>query len=94
MDKTDTQIRDLREAMRAEKDVRVYKRMMAVRVVLAGHSTKDAACFADVCRRAVQEWTERFHRYASTASGISPEGAGSPAQSAGGSKSSQRIPRG
>ena len=63
MDKTDTQVRDLKEAMHAEKDVRVYKRMMAVRGVLAGHSTKDAACFADVCQRAVQEWMERFYKY-------------------------------
>ena len=35
-------------------------RMMAVRGILAGYPTKDAAYFADVDRRTVQLWVARF----------------------------------
>ena len=34
--------------------------MMAVRGILAGYHTKDAAYFADVDRRTVQLWVARF----------------------------------
>ena len=60
MDETDKKIRELTEAMRAEQDARIRNRMMAVRGVLAGYPTKDAAYFADVDRRTVQLWVARF----------------------------------
>ena len=60
MDETDKKIRELTEAMHAEKDIRIRNRMMAVRGILAGYPTKDAAYFADVDRRTVQLWAARF----------------------------------
>ena len=60
MDETDKKIRELTEAMRAEQDARIRNRMMAVRGILAGYPTKDAAYFADVDRRTVQLWVTRF----------------------------------
>ena len=60
MDETDKKIRELTEAMRAEQDARIRNRMMAVRGILAGYHTKDAAYFADVDRRTVQLWVARF----------------------------------
>ena len=60
MDETDKKIRELTEAMRAEQDARIRNRMMAVRGILAGYPTKDAAYFADVDRRTVQLWVARF----------------------------------
>ena len=60
MDETDKKIRELTEAMRAEQDARIRNRMMAVRGILAGYPTKDAAYFADVDRRTVQLWMARF----------------------------------
>ena len=51
----------LTEAMRAEKDIRIRNRMMAVMGVLKGHSTKTASDFADVDRRTVQLWVARFN---------------------------------
>ena len=51
MDETDRRMREITEAMRAEKDVRIRSRMMAVRGVLGGYSTRDAAYFADVDQR-------------------------------------------
>ena len=56
----DKMIRGLKEAMRTEKDIKTRNRMMAVRGVLGGYSTKDAAYFADVDQRTVQEWVARF----------------------------------
>ena len=53
-------IRELTEAVRAERDVRIRNRMMAVMGVLKGHSTKTAFDFADVDRRTVQLWVARF----------------------------------
>ncbi len=53
-------IRELTEAMRAEQDARIRNRMMAVRGILAGYPTKDAASFADVDRRTIQLWVARF----------------------------------
>ena len=50
MDETDKKIRELTEAMRAGQDARIRNRMMAVRGILAGYPTKDAAYFADVDR--------------------------------------------
>ena len=44
-------IRELKEAMRAERDIRIRNRMMAVMGVLKGHSTKTASDFADVDQR-------------------------------------------
>ena len=46
--------------MRAGQDARIRNRMMAVRGILAGYPTKDAAYFADVNRRTVQLWVARF----------------------------------
>ena len=60
MDETDKKIRELTEAMHAERDIRIRNRMMAVRGILAGYPTKDAAYFADVDRRTVQLWVTRF----------------------------------
>ena len=60
MDETDKKIRELTEAMRAEQDARICNRMMAVRGILAGYPTKDAAYFADMDRRTVQLWVARF----------------------------------
>ena len=60
MDETDKKIRELTEAMHAERDIRIRNRMMAVRGILAGYPTKDAAYFADVDRRTVQLWAARF----------------------------------
>ena len=60
MDETDKKIRELTEAMRAEQDARIRNRMMAVRGILAGYPTKDAAYFAGVDRRTVQLWVARF----------------------------------
>ena len=60
MDETDKKIRELTEAMRAEQDAGICSRMMAVRGILAGYPTKDAAYFADVGRRTVQLWVARF----------------------------------
>ena len=60
MDENSKKIRELTEAMHAEKDIRIRNRMMAVRGILAGYPTKDAAYFADVDRRTVQLWVARF----------------------------------
>ena len=60
MDETDKKIRELTEAMHAERDIRIRNRMMAVRGILAGYPIKDAAYFADVDRRTVQLWVARF----------------------------------
>ena len=60
MDETDKKIRELTEAMHAERDIRIRNRMMAVRGILAGYPTKDAAYFADMDRRTVQLWVARF----------------------------------
>ena len=46
--------------MHAERDIRIRNKMMAVRGILAGYPTKDAAYFADVDRRTVQLWVARF----------------------------------
>ena len=61
MSESSRKIRELTEAMRAEKDVRIRNRMMAVMGVLKGHSTKTASDFADVDRRTVQLWVVRFN---------------------------------
>ena len=60
MDVADKKIRELTEAVRAEQDARIRNRMMAVREILAGYPTKDAAYFVDVDRRTIQLWVARF----------------------------------
>ncbi len=56
MDETDI----LTEAMRAEKSIKLYTRISAVRYVLLGHPASNAATYADVTQRTVQLWVERF----------------------------------
>ena len=56
MDENDKKIRELTEAMHAERDIRIRNRMMAVLGVLKGHSTKIASDFADVDQRTAQLW--------------------------------------
>ena len=60
MDENDKKIRELTEAMHAERDIRIRNRMMAVLGVLKGHSTRIASDFADVDQRTVQLWVARF----------------------------------
>ena len=60
MDENSKKIRELAEAMRAERDIRIHSRMMAVLGVFKGHSTRIASDFADVDRRTVQLWVARF----------------------------------
>ena len=54
-------IRELKEAVRAERNIRIRNRMMAVMGVLKGHSTRIASDFADVDQRTVQLWAARFN---------------------------------
>ena len=63
MDENSKKIRELTEAMHAERDIRIRNRMMAVLGVLKGHSTRIASDFADVDRRTVQLWVARFDEY-------------------------------
>ena len=56
MDKNSKKIRELTEAMHAERDIRIRNSMMAVLGVLKGHSTRIASDFADVDQRTVQPW--------------------------------------
>ena len=60
MDENSKKIRELTEAMRAERDIRIRNRVMAVLGVLKGHSTKITSDFADVDQRTVQLWVARF----------------------------------
>ena len=60
MDENSKKIRELTEAMHAERDIRIRNRMMAVLGVLKGYSTKIASDFADVDQRTVQLWVARF----------------------------------
>ena len=60
MDENSKKIRELAEAIRAERDIRIRSRMMAVLGVLKGHSTRIASDFADVDQRTVQLWVARF----------------------------------
>ena len=80
-----SKIRELKEAMRAERDIRIRNRMMAVMGVLKGHSTKTASDFADVDQRTVQLWVAGSTKAASMASGTLPGGAGLHAQGTAGS---------
>ena len=56
MDENSKKIRELTETMRAERDIRIRNRMMAVLGVFKGHSTRIASDFADVDQRTVQLW--------------------------------------
>ena len=60
MDENSKEIRELVEAIRAERDIRIRNRMMAVLGALKGHSTRIAFDFADVDQRTVQLWVARF----------------------------------
>ena len=60
MDENSKKIRELTEAMHAERDIRIRNRMMAVLGVLKGRSAKIASDFADVDQRTVQLWVARF----------------------------------
>ena len=60
MDENSKKIQELTEAIRAERDIRIRNRMMAVLGVLKGHSTRIASDFADVDQRTVQLWIARF----------------------------------
>ena len=60
MDENSKKIRELTEAMRAERDIRIRNRVMAALGVLKGHSTRIASDFADVDQRTVQLWVARF----------------------------------
>ena len=60
MNENSKKIRELTEAMHAERDIRIRNRMMAVLGVLKAHSTKIASDFADVDQRTVQLWVARF----------------------------------
>ena len=44
MDENSKKIRELTEAMHAERDIRIRNRMMAVRRVLAGYPTRREGC--------------------------------------------------
>ncbi len=46
--------------MHVEKDNRVYARIIAVRSVLLGNTTAQAAEIANVTQRTVQMWIKRF----------------------------------
>ena len=60
MDETGKRIRELTEAMRTEKDIRIRDRMMAVRGVLSGHATSVATDFAGMDERTIRLWMARF----------------------------------
>lgn len=60
MNENSKKIWELTETMRAERDIKIRNRMMAVLGVLKGHSTGIAANFANVDRRTVQLWVARF----------------------------------
>ena len=60
MDENSKRIRELTEAMRAERDIRICNRMMTVLGVHKDHSTKIASDFADVDQRTAQLWVARF----------------------------------
>ena len=60
MDENSKKMRELTEAMHAERDIRIRNKMMAVLGVLKGHSTKIASDFADVDQRTVQLRVARF----------------------------------
>ena len=60
MGENSKEIRELAEAMRAERDVRICNRVVAVLGALKGHSTRIASDFADVDQRTVQLWVAQF----------------------------------
>ena len=55
-------IQKITRAIRAEKNIKVKNRMMAVRGVLKGRSTKDIADVMGVEQRTVQLWMARFNK--------------------------------
>ena len=60
MDENSKKIRELTEAMHAERDIRIRNMMMTVLGVLKGHSTRIASDFVDVDQRTVQLWVAQF----------------------------------
>ena len=52
----------LRKAMRKERDVEVWTRIMAVRFVLLGNSVASAALMTNRPEDMVRSWIERFQR--------------------------------
>ena len=59
MDETGKKIRELAETMRAEKDIRIRDRMMAVRGALGRCSTVDIARLVDTDGRMIRLWVTR-----------------------------------
>ena len=60
MNENSKKIRELTEAMCAERDIRIRSRMMAVLGVLKGYSTKTVSDFVDVGQRTVHLRVARF----------------------------------
>ena len=85
IDENSKKIRELTEAMHAERDIRIRNRMMAVLGVLKGHSTKIASDFgtwiSGRCNCGLPDST----RATSVASETPPVGAGFLVQGTGGS---------
>ena len=52
----------LGEAMRKEKDVKVWTRIIAVRFVLLGNSVASAALMVNRPQHMVRSWVKRFQR--------------------------------
>ena len=59
MDETDKKIRELAEAMRAEKGIRIRDRMMVVRGALGRCSAVDTARLVDADERIIRLWVAR-----------------------------------
>lgn len=57
-----SQLKELAEAMRAEENPKVKNRMRAVRIVLSGKTTEQAAEQAGVSDGAVAGWMEKYQR--------------------------------
>ena len=55
-------IRELTEAMHAEKDANIQNQLIGVRWVLLGHSTADTSSLLDVNQRTVQLWLKRYKK--------------------------------
>ena len=85
MDENSKKIRELTEDMRAERDIRIRNRMMAVLGVLKSHLTKIASDFADVDQRTVQLWVARFDEDGIGGLRDAPGRGGLPVQGTGGS---------
>ena len=85
MDEDSKNIRELTEAMHAERDIRIRNRMMAVLGVLKGHSTRSPLALRTWISGRCNCGLPGSTRAASVASGMPPVGAGLPVQGTGGS---------